>query len=122
MFETNALLKLAKFESAADVGRRALEVARRNGLAAFHDTAVVAANAGEALIGQGRTAEAAALIEPLTSGEPDGDHWLVHLSRAEIDLLRGDLGQAARRLRQITALIGDIGSLDWSREVSQRAA
>ena len=122
MIETDALLKMAKFESAADVGRRALEAARRDGLAAFLDTAIVAANTGEALIGQGRTAEAAALVDPLTSGEPDGDHWLVHVYRAELDLLRGDLEQAARRLRQITALIGDISSLDWSREVSQRAA
>ena len=51
----------------------------------------LAVNAAEALLAVGRTAEAAALIDPLTTGPPDRDHWLAHECRAEIDLLRGDI-------------------------------
>ena len=57
---------------------------------------VLAFNASEALLARGRTAEAAALIDPLTTGPPDRDHWLAHEARAEIDLLRGDTAPPPR--------------------------
>ena len=38
----------------------------------------------------GRTAEAAALIDPQTTMPPHHDQWLAQVIRAEVDLLRGD--------------------------------
>ena len=63
----------------------------------------LAANANEALLALGRTAEAAALIDPLTTMPADRANWNVQAARAEIDLLRGDTGAAAERWQQIYA-------------------
>ena len=93
--ESDALLKLAQLQNAADVALRGLDIARQAGLEAWEMAGVVAANAAEALLALGRTAEAAALIDPLTTMPPDRDRWLAHVNRAEIDLLRGDTGAAA---------------------------
>ena len=49
------------------------------------------ANGAEALLHQGRTAAAAALIGPLTDGPAERDTWLAHVYRAEADLLSGDM-------------------------------
>ena len=95
--ESDALLKLAQFQRAADVASLGLDAARQAGLEAWEMVGVVAANAAEALLAVGRTAEAAALINPLTAGPPDRDRWLAHVTRAELDLLRGDTGAAAGR-------------------------
>jgi DNA-binding CsgD family transcriptional regulator len=46
----------------------------------------------------------------------------VHLSRTEIDLLRGDIAAAEERQRQITALIRHISSIIAASETAQRAA
>ena len=122
VFETDALKTLAKFDTAIAVGRRGLQAAGQAGLAGYWNTTIVAANVAECLLACGRTAQAAALIDPLTDGPPAADHWLAHQIRAEIDLLRGDVAAAARRREQITALIGHIASFEWSRESAQRAA
>ncbi len=122
VYETDSLLKTARFQDAADVARHGLRTAREAGLEAFWTAAILAANAAEALLHQGRTAEAAAVVAPLTDGPPDRDHWLVHVFRGEIDLLRGDIEAAAQRQQQITAVVGHVGNLDWSREAAQRAA
>ena len=63
----------------------------------------LAANANEALLALGRTAEAAALIDPLTTPPADRANWNIQAARAEIDLLRGDTAAAAERWRQIYA-------------------
>jgi hypothetical protein len=64
------------------------------------------ANAAEGLLGRGRTAEAAAQIDPHIVGPVHRDHLMLHETRAEIDLLRGEVQPAAQRLDQMT---------DWSR-------
>src|SRR5271157_444754 len=52
----------------------------------------------------GHTAEAAALIDPLTTPPADRANWNIQAARAEIDLLRRNTGAAAeRRWRQIYA-------------------
>jgi DNA-binding CsgD family transcriptional regulator len=119
---SDAQLKLAQFQAAADVAARGLDVAGQAGLGSSFLAAVLAANAAEALLALGRTAEAAALIDPLTSGPPDRDHWLVHEMRAEIDLLRGDTSAAQRRRQLLDAITARIGSVDFAREEAQRAA
>ena len=121
--ESDALLKLAKFASAAEVALRALGPARQAGLQASWRATILASNASEALLAGGRTAEAAALIDPLITGPPDRDSWLVHLARADIDLLRGDTDAAAARRRLTDAIPARLGYyVDYARESAQRAA
>jgi DNA-binding CsgD family transcriptional regulator/tetratricopeptide (TPR) repeat protein len=122
IIESDALVKLGRFDDAAQAALRGLQAARQSGLGASFDADLLVANAAEALLARGRTGEAATLIDPLTSGLPDRDHWFVHQSRAEIDLLRGDIEAANRRREQIKACFGQIGSIDNAREAGQRAA
>ena len=94
--ESDALLKLGQFQRAADVASRGLDDARQAGLQSWDLASRLTAHAAEALLTLGRTAEAAALIDPLTTMPPDHDQWLAQVIRAEIDLLRGDTGAADR--------------------------
>jgi DNA-binding CsgD family transcriptional regulator/tetratricopeptide (TPR) repeat protein len=119
MNESDVLLTTGNFPQAADVALRGLQVTRQTGWFA----SVLAANAAEALLALGRTAEAAAVIDPRTTGPPDRDHWTVHAMRAEIDLLRGEPGPAAERWQQLTAITSTLGgSIDNAREAAQQAA
>jgi DNA-binding CsgD family transcriptional regulator len=120
--ESDALLKLARFEGAAETASRGLDAARQAGLASWDMATILAANASEALLALGRTGEAAALIDPLTAGPPDRAHWLVHEARAEVDLLRGDIGAALRRWQLISAFPAMISRVDFTYESAQRAA
>ena len=122
VIESDALLKLARFGSAAEVALRALEAARQAGLQASHRVAIVAVNAAQALLATGRTDAAGALIDPLTAGPPDRDHWVVHGARAEIDLLRGDIAAATARRRLIEAIPAHLGSVEAAWEWAQQAA
>ena len=119
--ESDALLKLARFPGAAEVALRGLHLAPQAGLGASFSASFLAGNAAEALLAGGQTAEAAALIDPLTTGPPDRLHWVVHEARAEIDLLRGDFNAAARRRQQIDALFANIRQAEFARESAQRA-
>jgi DNA-binding CsgD family transcriptional regulator/tetratricopeptide (TPR) repeat protein len=120
--ESDALLKLGQFQHAADVASRGLDTARQAGLHSWRFAIVLAANAAEAWLALGRTGEAAALIDPLTAGPSDRDHWVVDVARAEIDLLRGDIGAAAERWELIYAFPGLISRVDFAYESAPRAA
>jgi DNA-binding CsgD family transcriptional regulator/tetratricopeptide (TPR) repeat protein len=106
--ESYALLKLARFQDAADTALSALGRARQAGLETSLQASLLAANACDALLATGRTAEAAALIDPLTTGPPDGHYWPLHRARAEIDLLRGDIDAATERWRQMTPTMNPV--------------
>ena len=120
--ESDALLKLARFERAAEVASRGFEAARQAGLEAWDSATTLAANAAEALLAVGRTTDAAVLIDPLTAMPPGRDHWLAQVARAEIDLLRGEIGAAAERWRLIRAFPVVISRVDFAHESAQRAA
>jgi DNA-binding CsgD family transcriptional regulator/tetratricopeptide (TPR) repeat protein len=120
--ESDALLKLARFERAVAAASDGLEAARRAGLGAWDLAAILASNAAEALLALGRTGEAAAVIEPLTSGRPDRDFWLAQMTRAEVDLLRGDADAAAGRWQLIHALPAIVSRVDFACESAQRDA
>jgi ATP/maltotriose-dependent transcriptional regulator MalT len=120
--ESDALLKLAQFERAAEAASDGLDAARRVGLGAWDMAAILASNAAEALLALGRTAEAAAVIEPLTSGLPGRDFWLAQMTRAEVDLLRGDANAAASRWQLIHALPAIVSRVDFACESAQRYA
>jgi DNA-binding CsgD family transcriptional regulator len=122
VYESEALLKTARVGPAAEVAVRGLANARQAGLEAFWTTAILAANGAEALLHQGRTADAVAFIGPLTDGPATRDTWLAHVYRAEADLLSGNMAAAAARQEQIAAVVGRVGNADWSREAALRAA
>ena len=85
--ESDALLKLAQYQRAAEVGSRGFEAARQAGLQAWNVASFLAVNAAAALLALGRTQQAALLIDPLTAVPADRIHWIVQVVRAEIDLL-----------------------------------
>jgi DNA-binding CsgD family transcriptional regulator/tetratricopeptide (TPR) repeat protein len=120
--ESDVLLKLARFQRAAEAATRGLDAARQAGLQSWELPGFLAANAAEALLALGRTEQAAALIDPLTTGPPDRDHWFVHALRAEIDLLRGEADAAAGRLRLIFAFPVVVGRVEYASEAGRRAA
>jgi DNA-binding CsgD family transcriptional regulator len=119
--ESGAMLKLAHFQRATDVASRGLDDARRAGLQSWDLVSILAAHAADALLAMGRTAEAAALIGPLTDTPPDGDRWLAHVMRAETDLLRGDSGAAAERRHRLYSIPALIGRVDFGYEAAPRA-
>jgi DNA-binding CsgD family transcriptional regulator/tetratricopeptide (TPR) repeat protein len=116
--ESDALLKVGKLEEAIHVASLGTDAGRKLGFENNFYITVVLANAVDGLVGQGRTKDAAALIDPQTVGPVDKDRWLLHICRAEIDLLRGDADAAARRLYPIKLGV----SLDIDRELGQRLA
>ena len=120
--ESGALLKLAQFQRAAEVASRGLDDARQAGLQSWDLASRLAAHAAEALLALGRTAEAAALIDPLTAGPPDPDHWPAQVIRAEIDLLRGDTGAAAERWQLMETLPAITSRVDFGYDGAPRAA
>jgi DNA-binding CsgD family transcriptional regulator len=121
--ESDALLKLAKFRGAADVALRGLQAAHSAGLEAWFGATFLAHNASEALLALGSTDQAAALVDPLTTGLPDRNIWDLHEVRAEIDLLRGDVNAAARRHESVRVIIGGpIGDVLNAREFACRGA
>jgi DNA-binding CsgD family transcriptional regulator len=120
--ESDMQLKLAEFRGAAEVGRIGVTALRQAGLEASFEAGLLAANAAEALLALGRTAEAAAVIDPLTNGPPDLAGWVVHEARAEVDLLRGHIGAAERRRQQIKSCTGRLGHVESARESALRAA
>ena len=120
--ESDALLKLARYERAAEVGSRGFEAARQAGLQAWNVAGFLAVNAAEALLALGRTQQAAALIGPLTAGPGDRIHWIVQVVRAEIDLLGGEAGAAARWWQQIYALPAVTNRVDFAYEAAPQAA
>ena len=120
--ESDALLKTGEFQRAADVAQRSLLYASQTGRHTGFPATELAANAAESLLALGRTAQAATLIDPLTSGRADPDRHLVHTSRAEIDMLRGDIEAATRRLQQVAAFTRGVGSIVVASEGARLAA
>jgi ATP/maltotriose-dependent transcriptional regulator MalT len=120
--ESDTLLKAGRFDEAASAALRGLEAARASGRRMSLGAGFVVGNAAEAMLALGRTDEAAQLIDPLTDEPPSRADHIVQTMRAEIDLLRGDVDAADRRLRQITSVIGRARTADNAREIAQRAA
>jgi DNA-binding NarL/FixJ family response regulator len=120
-----AMFWLARFQEAGETALRGLDCARRAGLGASWWAAILARCAAGALLVRGRTAEAAALIDPLTARPPGRDDWVVHEARAELDMLRGDIPAAVAR-NQLMDAIADrldyIGSIDLTADAARRAA
>jgi DNA-binding CsgD family transcriptional regulator len=116
--ESDVLLKAGRLRDASRVGLGGFEDARQLGVENTFSAAISLSNAVEGLLGRGCTAEAAAVIDSRTTGPVDRDHWPLHQARAEIDLLRGDVDSAAKRLRSIETG----ASSEFVRDVEQDVA
>ncbi len=119
--ESEIMLKIGRFDDAAQSGLRGLQAARESGHHKGFIAGLAVGNMAAALLTQARTVEAAELIDPLTDEPVSHDQWAPHLFRAEIDLLRGDVAAAAERVQQVKSVMGP-GFIDRAREVAQRAA
>jgi hypothetical protein len=102
--EGDELFKVGDLEAATRVGLRAFDAAQHLGFGNNFSATIVLTNAVEGLLGRGRTAEAAALIDPRITVPVDRDRWPLHACRAEIDLLRGEVDAAGRRRRNSCAV------------------
>jgi DNA-binding CsgD family transcriptional regulator len=118
--ESDALLKTGRYSRAEEVALRGLHAARSAGLDRWFYAMDLAEAAATAMLAGGRTADAAALIDPLTTGPPGRDDLFMHVLRSEIDLLRGDIDAAAARQQQVTSLTGHFFSVDLIRQAAQR--
>jgi DNA-binding SARP family transcriptional activator/DNA-binding CsgD family transcriptional regulator len=113
------LLVMGNFARAEEVALRGLHAARRAGLAGWFRNTYLVVNAAEAMWSQGHTAEAAALIDPLTAGPPGRDDWFVYLTRALLDMLRGDHEAAAARQQQVNAVTGHFSNISVAYEAAR---
>ena len=104
------LIVMCNFASAEEVALRGLHAARRAGLDGWFRHTYLVANAAEAMWSRGHTADAVALIDPLTTGPPRAEDWFLHLTRALLDMLRGDHAAAAARQGQVNAMPGHFTS------------
>jgi DNA-binding CsgD family transcriptional regulator/tetratricopeptide (TPR) repeat protein len=119
--ESDVLLKAGRLKDATQVGLRGFEDARQLGVENTFSAAISLSNVVEGLLGRGRTAEAAALIDSRTTGPVDRDHWPLHEARAEIDLLRGEVDSAAQRLRSIETGASSEFARDFEQDVAEVA-
>ena len=103
-----------KQQAGVEAALAGLQAARQMGRQASADASWLANNVATGMVWLGRTAEAAALIDPLTTGPPDRDHWILHECRAYVDMLRGDMEAAGRRLQQVNAIVAGLGGFGWS--------
>jgi tetratricopeptide (TPR) repeat protein len=118
IIENLALFSLGRLEEATRVGLRGVEDAHRLGVGSSFYASVHLSNTAESLYVRGRTAEAAALIDPHTMGPIDRHNVLLHACRADIDLLRGEVNPALERLAQTK----HEASIDFSRSLGQQFA
>jgi DNA-binding CsgD family transcriptional regulator/tetratricopeptide (TPR) repeat protein len=117
------LVSMGRREAATDVALAGLRAARELGRQDSRDAGLLANDACCLLMESGRTAEAAALIDPFTTELRDRDYPAVQLCRVEVDMLRGDMEAAQRRLQQIQAMIaGRVGMFAGDTAAPQLAA
>jgi len=93
---TDLLRGSGDLEGAVEIGLRALSRPDMVGQADWYGVHMVRSNVCEALIELGDVDRAAALIDSVSPGELNWDTSLFHLDRANLDLLRGRLDDAAR--------------------------
>lgn len=104
-YHTDLLLMLcASGEQVAEAAGAGLAAVRDAGIDSFILSTLLVCNVAEARIGDGATATAARLVRPHTRDKPRQATRFVHLLRAWIEVLRGDLETADRRLASVAEL------------------
>jgi DNA-binding CsgD family transcriptional regulator/tetratricopeptide (TPR) repeat protein len=120
ILESNVFLKVGRLQDATRVGQTGFDAARQAGLGGTADAAISLCNAVEGLLARGRVGEAAALIDPDTTGPVDWVHWPLLRLRADMDLVRGEVELAAQRLASIE-IGGSEHALDVEQDIAEAA-
>lgn len=121
VYESDALVKIGRLEDAWQVACEGIERARRGGLGNTINAAVLQSNGVEAMLELGRTDNAASLLKLVADRPPQLDDWILHVRRAEVDLRRGLIEEAVRRLDRVRALpLG--GAAEVDRDTTLRVA
>ncbi|MCA1671461.1 MAG: hypothetical protein LC799_04410, partial [Actinobacteria bacterium] len=119
--QSDGLLKAGHPEEARLVALDGVERARRGGRASTFGTAILLSNAAQAMLELGDTQGAARLLDAVTGGQPNREDWAPHVGRAEVDLRRGLVDEAAQRLEIApTCCVGTL--VEVAREITQRVA
>jgi DNA-binding CsgD family transcriptional regulator len=121
IMHTDILLKICA--PSVDVERAAapgFQVIADFGLDEFHGTSILRSNVADALIESGDLDRAAVLLGPLEHVPASRDFRYTALSRAELDMLHGDLPSARRRFTDIEGLT--VTSINSRAEIAARHA
>jgi DNA-binding CsgD family transcriptional regulator len=113
LYEAMAWFGLARLDEVERVAVAGAERARRGGRGETLFGRHLLAFAAMAALLTGDPGRAARLVDPATGGPPTSADWLVHHARGWVDLHRGDLGQATRRLEAVRGL-GLYGHVEWA--------
>jgi DNA-binding CsgD family transcriptional regulator/tetratricopeptide (TPR) repeat protein len=105
VIRTDLLAESGDLEGAVEFGLRALGRPDMVGRANWFAMHMIRMNVCEALIELGDVERAAALIDPVTVSELNWDTGYAHLARADLDVLRGRLADAARRWGSIADFV-----------------
>jgi DNA-binding CsgD family transcriptional regulator/tetratricopeptide (TPR) repeat protein len=92
---TDVLLKLGELEPVVELGLHATEWADTRGMSNSWEVQFVRSNVWEALTERGDITGAAMIIDPITQGTPTRDSVLTYIARADLDMRRGRLTEAA---------------------------
>ena len=92
---TDVLLKLGELERVVELGLRTIEWADRRGVSNSWQMHLVRSNVCDALTERGDADSAASIIDPVTDGTPTQDSLFVYVARADLDMRRGRLTDAA---------------------------
>jgi hypothetical protein len=104
-YHTDLLLMLgASGDEVADAADAGLASARDAGIGSFVLSTLLLCNVTEARIHEGAVGAASRLVRPHTKDEPHHATRFLHLVRAWVQVVRGDLEAAERRLDAIAAI------------------
>ena len=101
---TDSYLWLLRLRDGVDAGRAGIARALRDGQRQSFDFPFLVTNTADCLLLLGETEDAAALVDDYRVPELTVKGWPLHLERAELDLLAGDLAAAILAVEQLEAL------------------
>lgn len=104
IFHAGILYNLGRLDEIERASAPALRMASDQGMGSAFKTAQVRGNLVEALFELGATEAAARWVEPLTQGTASLSATFDYASRARVEMLRGNLGEAKRRSDEIDQL------------------
>ena len=98
---SDAYVWLLRLPEGIDVGRRAIERALANGYRDSMEFSTLVVNTFDGLLLSGDTDAAEQLLVPYLLADVTSNGWPLHIARAELDLLGGDLDGALARFERL---------------------
>lgn len=104
------LMRCASGDEVADAADSGLAAVRETGIESFLLSTLLLCNVAEARIHAGAVPSASRLVRPRTKDVPHEATRFLHLVRAWVEVLRGDLEAADRRLEAVAPLIDGVSA------------